>query len=109
MTLVSTLTAGFMGKIRVFRPALEAANPLVTTLVVVAVIGSAISAYYYLRLIVVMFFRERTSQWIEPKMSLSLKFVLVISVIGVFYLGLFSGGLIEKFAQRPSPVIAAEK
>lgn len=103
------LTAGFMGKILVFRPALEAANPLVTTLVVVAVIGSAISAYYYLRLIVVMFFRERTSQWIEPKMSLSLKFVLVVSIIGVFYLGLFSGGLIEKFAQRPSPVIAAEK
>ncbi len=104
------LTAGFMGKILVFRPALEAANPLVTTLVVVAVIGSAISAYYYLRLIVLMFFRERTTQWIEPKMSVSLKAVLVISVIGVFYLGLFSDSLIEKFAKSPSAaVIAAEK
>ena len=104
------LTAGFMGKILVFRPALEAGNPLVTTLVVVAVIGSAISAYYYLRLIVVMFFRERTSQWIEPKMSPALTAALVISIVGVFYLGIFSDGLISRFAKTPSAaVIAAEK
>lgn len=104
------LTAGFMGKILVFRPALEAGNPLVTTLVVVAVIGSAISAYYYLRLIVVMFFRERVSQWIEPKMPAALTAALIISIIGVFYLGIFSDSLIEKFAKVPSAnVIAAEK
>jgi len=104
------LTAGFMGKILVFRPALEAGNPLVTILVVVAVIGSAISAYYYLRLIVVMFFRERTSQWIEPRMPAALTAALVISIIGVFYLGIFSDGLIERFAKVPSAaVIAADK
>ena len=44
------LTAGFMGKVLVFRPALEAGNTLLTLLVVVAVINTAISAYYYLRL-----------------------------------------------------------
>ncbi|HQZ96822.1 MAG TPA: NADH-quinone oxidoreductase subunit N [Pyrinomonadaceae bacterium] len=104
------LTAGFMGKILVFRPALEAGNPLVTTLVVVAVIGSAISAYYYLRLIVVMFFRERTTQWIEPKMSAPLTAALVIAILGVFYLGIFSDGLIQKFAKSPSgAVIAADR
>ena len=32
-----------------------------------AVINTAISAYYYLRLIVVMFFRERTTHWLAPK------------------------------------------
>jgi NADH-quinone oxidoreductase subunit N len=104
------LTAGFMGKILVFRPALEAGNPLVTALVVVAVIGSAISAYYYLRLIVVMFFRERTSEWIEPKMSAPLTAALVIAILGVFYLGIFSDGLIQKFAKSPSgAVIAADR
>ena len=56
------LTAGFMGKVLVFRPALEAGNTLLTILVVVAVVNTAISAYYYLRLIVVMFFRERTTR-----------------------------------------------
>ena len=62
------LTAGFMGKVLVFRPALEAGNLLLTIVVVAAVLNTAISAYYYLRLIVVMFFRERTTQWLEPKM-----------------------------------------
>jgi len=49
------LTAGFMGKVLVFRPALEAGSTLLTIMVVVAVVNTAISAYYYLRLIVVMF------------------------------------------------------
>ncbi len=104
------LTAGFMGKILVFRPALEAGNDLVTVLVVVAVIGTAISAYYYLRLIVVMFFRERTTQWVVPTMPAAMSVVLVITVVGVLYLGVFAGGLIEKFAQPHSPtVVAAER
>lgn len=103
------LTAGFMGKILVFRPALESGNSLVIGLVVVAVLGSAISAYYYLRLIVVMFFRERASDWIQPKIPAAITAVLVITIIGVFYLGLFSGGLIERFAKSPSAVITAEK
>ncbi len=104
------LTAGFMGKILVFRPALESGNPLVAALVVVAVIGSAISAYYYLRLIVVMFFRERTTSWSDPKVPMPLAAALLITVLGVFYLGLFSGGLIERFAKPGAPtVIAAER
>jgi NADH-quinone oxidoreductase subunit N len=104
------LTAGFMGKILVFRPALESGNPLVAVLVVVAVIGSAISAYYYLRLIVVMFFRERTTSWSDPKVPMPLAAALLITVLGVFYLGLFSGGLIELFAKPGAPtVIAAER
>ena len=49
------LTAGFMGKVMVFPPALEAGNSMLTLLVVIAVINTAISAYYYLRLVVVMF------------------------------------------------------
>ena len=98
------LTAGFMGKVLVFRPALEAGNPLVTSLVVVAVIGSAISAYYYLRLIVVMFFRERVSEWIEPKMPAGLGAALIIAVLGVLYFGIFADRVIEKFGQSPSSV-----
>ena len=80
------LTAGFMGKVLVFRPALEAGNPLLTILVVVAVINTAISAYYYLRLIVVMFFRERTTEWIEPRIPAALTAVLLINRFGRFLL-----------------------
>jgi len=103
------LTAGFMGKVLVFRPALEAGNTLVTILVVVAVVNTAISAYYYLRLIVVMFFRDRTTQWLEPKIPFSMTAALVITVLGVLYLGIFAGGVIEKFAQSPSGVVRAER
>ncbi|MEO8650472.1 MAG: NADH-quinone oxidoreductase subunit N [Acidobacteriota bacterium] len=97
------LTAGFIGKVLVFRPALEAGGVLLTALVVVAVINTAISAYYYLRLIVVMFFRERTTEWHEPKMSAGLAAALLITVVGVLYLGIFSDSLINKFSQPPAP------
>jgi NADH-quinone oxidoreductase subunit N len=95
------LTAGFMGKVMVFRPALEAGNTLLTILVVVAVINTAISAYYYLRLIVVMFFRERVSDWIEPRIPTALAAVLLITILGVFYFGIFSEGIIQRFTKAP--------
>ena len=104
------LTAGFMGKVLVFRPALEAGNSLLTLLVVVAVVNTAISAYYYLRLVVVMFFRERVSEWVAPKIPFALGAVLVITVIGVFYLGIFSEGILGRFKNAPvAPIVRAEK
>ena len=104
------LTAGFMGKVLVFRPALEAGSSLLNVLVVVAVVNTAISAYYYLRLIVVMFFRERTTDWFAPKIPLSLAAVLLITIFGVFYFGIFSDNVIEKFSKyAPTPIIKAEK
>jgi NADH-quinone oxidoreductase subunit N len=97
------LTAGFMGKVLVFSPAIAAGNPLVTLLVVVAVIGSAISAYYYLRLIVVMFFRERVTDWEAPQMPAGLATALVITVVGVLFFGIFASSTIERFSRQPAP------
>jgi NADH-quinone oxidoreductase subunit N len=93
------LTAGFMGKVLVFRPALEAGNPILTFVVIAAVINTAISAYYYLRLVVVMFFRERVTDWVEPKMPAAFAVALLITVLGVFYFGIFSDGVIQRFSQ----------
>ena len=103
------LTAGFMGKVMVFRPALEAGNTLLTILVVVAVINTAISAYYYLRLVVVMFFRERTDEWFAPRIPTALAAVLVLTVLGVFYFGIFSDNVIERFSRSPRVTMTAEK
>ena len=104
------LTAGFMGKVLVFRPALEAGNLMLTLLVIVAVVNTAISAYYYLRLIVVMFFRERTDEWIAPRIPAALAVVLVITVLGVFYFGILSDNVIEKFSRSPAAAaIRAER
>jgi NADH-quinone oxidoreductase subunit N len=91
------LTAGFMGKVVVFGVALKEGF---YTLVIVAVLNTAISAYYYLRLIIVMFFRERTTEWAAPRVPASLALAIVITVIGVFYLGLFPNKIIDAFQRR---------
>lgn len=99
------LTAGFVGKVLVFRPALEAGSALLTVLVVVAVINTAISAYYYLRLIVVMFFKERTTDWLAPQIPTALAAVILITVLGVFYFGIFGDRVIEKFSEKIGPAV----
>jgi NADH-quinone oxidoreductase subunit N len=93
------LTAGFIGKVLVFRPALESGNTLLAVVVVAAVINTAISAYYYLRMIVVMFFRERTTDWAEPKLPVAFAAVLIVTVVGVLYLGIFGDRVIQRFSQ----------
>lgn len=99
------LTAGFIGKVLVFRPALEAGQTLLTVMVVVAVVNTAVSAYYYLRLIVVMFFKERNTDWIAPKIPAAVGVALLVTVLGVFYFGLFSNNVIRAFtsvAEKPA-------
>jgi NADH-quinone oxidoreductase subunit N len=92
------LTAGFIGKIMVFRSALDHGY---YTLIVIGVLNTAISAYYYLRLIIVMFFRERTTTWSRPPIPASIAVALVIAVVGVLYLGLFPGRVINALQSKP--------
>jgi NADH-quinone oxidoreductase subunit N len=97
------LTAGFMGKIMVFSAAV---NQGYVWLVVLGVLNTAISAYYYLRLIIVMFFRERTAAWEPPRVPASVAVALILTIVGVFYLGLFPGRVINAFSPKPaSPVV----
>jgi NADH-quinone oxidoreductase subunit N len=93
------LTAGFMGKLMVFSAALREGY---VWLVVIGVLNSAVSAYYYLRLIIVMFFRERSAPYAAPRVPVSVAIALVITVAGVFYLGLFPGRVISAFSAKPS-------
>jgi len=86
------LTAGFIGKVMVFRAALDQGYYV---LVVIGVLNTAISAYYYLRLIIVMFFRERTTVWEAPHVPTSIRLALVITILGVLYLGLFPDRIIN--------------
>jgi NADH-quinone oxidoreductase subunit N len=92
------LTAGFIGKVMVFRAALDQHYYL---LVVIGVLNTAVSAYYYLRLIIVMFFRERTTAWTAPPIPASIALALVLTVLGVLYLGLFPGRVINALQTKP--------
>ncbi len=93
------LTAGFIGKVMVFRAAVDQGYYL---LVVVGVLNTAVSAYYYLRLIIVMFFRERTTTWSSPPVPASIGLALVLTILGVLYLGLFPGRVLNALQTKPA-------
>ncbi len=77
-------TAGFIGKFNIFMAAINAGY---TWLVVIAVIFSAISAYYYLRVVMNMYMREPAeTAAINPSPTLGL--ALVITVVMVFVIGI---------------------
>ena len=85
--------AGFFGKFLVFKAAVEAGW---AWLVVIGVLNSAISAYYYLRVVVAMYFQqpEETGGEKEPHLvpaSRSSLFVVVVSVLAVVVIGLQPG------------------
>jgi NADH-quinone oxidoreductase subunit N len=90
------LTAGFMGKLFVFSNAYSAGYKW---LVVIGVINSAISAYYYLRLIIVMFFRERTTEWTPPAIPAVISAVLIITIVGTIFLGIFPDSVMNAFGK----------
>ncbi|HTG88300.1 MAG TPA: hypothetical protein VL907_14735, partial [Pyrinomonadaceae bacterium] len=92
-------------KIMVFGAAIEQHY----VLVVIAVLNTALSAYYYLRLIIVMFFGERTMAWNAPRVPASVALALVITVLGVLYLGLFPGRVINALQTRIENQLFTEK
>jgi NADH-quinone oxidoreductase subunit N len=56
-------TAGFMGKLYIFAAAVEGGYVLLT---VIAVIMSAVSLYYYFRIVVQMYLQEGDEEGVEP-------------------------------------------
>jgi len=82
-------TAGFFGKYYVFSAAVEAGGMLIP-LAVVAMLTSAIGAYYYLKVIVYLFMREpEPNQTIAiPMQSSYVTFTLVLSGLWVMQMGI---------------------
>lgn len=78
------ITGGFFAKFYVFSAALRS-NLIWLTLI--GVVNSAIGAYYYLRVIVVMYMREPRKQVPVSKVPLGLGVSLALSLIVTIYLG----------------------
>ncbi|MFC1991233.1 NADH-quinone oxidoreductase subunit N [Chloroflexota bacterium] len=76
--------AGFMAKFYIFSGAVQ--NGLLW-LVIIAVLNSVISAYYYLRVVKVMWFGKPTSEERVPS-SGALRLALAVSCLGVLLLGI---------------------
>ncbi|HEY6011081.1 MAG TPA: NADH-quinone oxidoreductase subunit N [Nitrospirota bacterium] len=83
--------AGFMGKFYIFKSAVQAG---LLWLAVVGVIFSSISAYFYLRVVMVMYMSEPKGS-IELATSPSLALALAISVTSVIVIGVYPTDLLN--------------
>lgn len=89
------LTAGFMGKFSLFAQALTKDNN--TFLVIVAVLGSAISIAYYLRLIIAMFFFKETTFKTTERVTITYNIVAVFIIASIIALGIFPDLFAKQF------------
>jgi NADH-quinone oxidoreductase subunit N len=96
------LTAGFFGKFYIFKAALDAN---LIWLAVLGLLNSAVAAYYYLRILVVMYMKdpaENAPAAAEP--SPGIRVALAVSAIATLVLGVFPS-LILRFAGESAAVV----
>jgi len=93
------LTGGFFGKFYIFRAALDSN---LVWLAVLGLLNSAVAAYYYLRLLVVMYMHEpgEVTQELHP-LTPGLMAALVLPAIGTFALGILPEAVLN-FARNSS-------
>jgi NADH-quinone oxidoreductase subunit N len=93
------LTGGFFGKFYIFRAALESN---LVWLTVLGLLNSAVAAYYYLRLLVVMYMYEpgEVTNSLEP-LTPGLRMALILPAIGTFFLGVVPNAVLA-FARSSS-------
>jgi NADH-quinone oxidoreductase subunit N len=84
-------TAGFMGKFWLFGAAVEAGY---VWLAVIGVLNSAVSLYYYVRLVVFMYLKPQAAGP-ETKASQPLAVALAVAVVATLVLGLYPRVLFE--------------
>ncbi|MCH7495726.1 MAG: NADH-quinone oxidoreductase subunit N [Candidatus Marinimicrobia bacterium] len=85
------LTVGFTGKFYIFTAAI---NQGFVWLILIAVINSLISIYYYLRVIIYMFMKPVGEEIEISSMELPTKVALTVCVYAVLHLGILPGNFI---------------
>ena len=83
-------TGGFFGKFYIFKSAMEVYDGQLIWLVLIGVVNSAISIYYYLRIVTAMYFKE-ANQPFAPTKSGGLLFVIAVCPLLVLELGIMPG------------------
>jgi len=96
------LTGGFFGKFYIFRAALESH---LVWLTVLGLLNSAVAAYYYLRILVMMYMREpsEAANAAEP-LGAGLRAALILPALGTLFLGIFPNWVLD-FANRSSNLL----
>ncbi len=99
-------TGGFISKFYVFSGAWSSL-PGLRWLVLIAVVNSIISVYYYIYPIVVMFFRPLPKSYSRPQISGGVALALIITLIGTFYLGLLPNRVLGVLSSPPQAPVGA--
>jgi NADH-quinone oxidoreductase subunit N len=92
-------TAGFMGKLWVFGAAIDAGY---IWLAVIGVVNSAVSLYYYARVVVFMWMSQPDAAAPPLRVSPALAAVLIVTVAGTIVLGVYPRLLFELAAASAS-------
>jgi len=92
-------TGGFLAKFYVFVTAVKQG---LTPLVLIAVLASLISVYYYLRIVVYMYMREPEGEISIELENPALYLALFLCLYGVLQLGLFPGNVLTLIKQAVS-------
>ncbi len=87
---------GFMAKFYVFSAAVKSKF---YWLAILGVLNSAVSVYYYLRVTVLMYFREPEREITGLRFPITSVIALVLALIGTIYMGLFPSNVLS-FAQK---------
>ena len=107
------ITGGFFGKFYVLNSALKSG---LVGLAIILVANSAIGAYYYLRIIVMMYMREPRNEVPVTAAPPAAVLAMAICILATLYLGVFPGPVIDftarsaqQIVETPIPSIALSK
>lgn len=93
-------TAGFIGKYFLFAAAISAGY---AWLAVIAVLMSAVSMFYYFRLVVAMYLKEGKAA--EVVASRQVRFIVVVCLVATLVLGILPERLIRGAARSIAPIV----
>ena len=103
------MTGGFFAKFYVFSAAMKSH---LIGLTIIGVINSAVGAYYYLRIIVVMYMRESRKEVPIMPVPIGLAWALAISTAATIYLGVLPNSVLryaqhsaQEMVQQSAPMV----
>ncbi len=94
-------TAGFIGKLTIFRAALEGGY---VWLVIIGVLTSAVSVFYYFRVIMKMYMEAPEREPAELQFGPGTVIALLVSAVGVLYIGLFPSTYLNLAVESVKPL-----
>jgi NADH-quinone oxidoreductase subunit N len=99
------ITGGFFAKFYVLSAALQAN---LVGLTIIMVLNSAVAAYYYLRVIVMMYMREPKADVPVNRVPLATSVAITVCVLATLYLGVLPGPVVDYLSGSAKRLVASQ-